>query len=185
MPVDFSARHARRLRCCRNCCRGLSWCATSHDVSAGVLVGPLNVGGYANPVAALPANVPDSVALDGLSLLDSGHGSRNANQLLNAEIGHSAIVSEQSDRSTGVIQIGCLYNEFRIAPVRTLHAGKILTTVDEWNSIHVAPVVARKGLIRLVYRFGIATAWNLKCMAASGVPVGTQTGLYAAWAAPV
>ena len=185
MPVVFFARLARRLHCCRKCCHGLSRCAASHDVAAGVSVGPLTVGGYANPVAALPANGSDRVALDGWSLLDSGHGSRNANRLLDAEIAHPVFVSEQGDRSSGVIQIGCLYNEFRIAPVRTLHAGKILAAVGEWSSIHVAPVVARKGLIRLIYQSGIATAWNFKCMAASGVPVGTQTGLYAAWAVPV
>ncbi len=84
-----------------------------------------------------------------------------------------------------MILIECLCNEFRIALVRTLRAGKIPTLVGEWSPIHVVPAVVRKGMIRFISRLGIATAWNLGRIAAGAAPLGTQTSLYAACAVPV
>ncbi len=109
--------------------------------ATGLNVGPFNIGGYSNLVAELPANGPDALELDGLSLLVSGHVNRCANPFLEAEIDNATIISQQPAQSAGVMRIERLYNDFLIAPHLTLRAGKMLTPVGEWNLIHAAPLV--------------------------------------------
>lgn len=116
----------------------------TYGLGEGFTAGPVNVAGYLNVVAENPRGGARQLVVDDLSLFMAARLNRYLNPFFEAEFSGATVWKEHGhlfgDNHPRFV-VERLYNDVHLAPGLTLRAGKMLSPVGEWNSIHAAPLV--------------------------------------------
>ena len=110
----------------------------------GLNVGAFNVAGYATVEANARQGEAAGLLIEDLSLFVKGSINKAINPFIEAEIAEADLWFEGQQPFGNVhprIDIERIYNDFVIDNHLTVRAGKMLSPVGDWNSIHAGPLV--------------------------------------------
>ncbi|GAB3422744.1 hypothetical protein GCM10027318_42980 [Massilia agilis] len=119
--------------------------AGNYSLGEGYTAGPVNIAGYLNLVAEQPRGAERQLVVDDISLFMGARLNRYLNPFFEAEFSGATLWKEHGhllgDNHPRFV-LERLYNDVHLSPELTLRAGKMLSPVGEWNTIHAAPLVS-------------------------------------------
>lgn len=117
---------------------------SDYILGQGLSVGPFNIAGYSTIEVETKKGEDARLLVDDLSLFIKGSINKAINPFLEAEIAEVNLWSEGTSPLGDMaprLDIERIYNDFILTDHVTLRAGKMLSPVGEWNSIHAGPLV--------------------------------------------
>ncbi|GAB3443916.1 porin [Massilia solisilvae] len=118
--------------------------AGNYNIGEGYTAGPVNIAGYLNLVGENVRGGERQLVVDDISLFMGARLNRYLNPFFEAEFSGATLWKEHGhllgDNHPRFV-LERLYNDIHLTPELTLRAGKMLSPVGEWNSIHAAPLV--------------------------------------------